>query len=214
MEEGRVIYDNVRRFIKFSIAGNIGKVLVMLGAPLLGINVALWPLQLLWLNLLTDGLLGLGMGVEPAEQNIMRRPPQSPTASLFSGGVGLHVVWVGLLFGALALGVGGWYYGAGHANWQTILFSVLAFAQIGHALAIRSVRESSFRIKPWSNPLLLGLAVVVLGLQLAAVYVPFLQVFLRTQPLESADLAVSLGFGGLVFLAIEVEKLIARRWAG
>lgn len=84
VEEGRVIYDNIRRFVKFSIAGNLGKVVVMLLAPLLGINVALLPLQLLWLNPLTDGLLGLGLGVEPPEPGTMRRPPRRP-ASLVRG---------------------------------------------------------------------------------------------------------------------------------
>src|SRR5690606_35037175 len=80
VDEGRVIYDNIRRFVKFSIAGNVGKVIVMLLAPLIGINVALLPLQLLWLNLLTDGLLGLGLGVERPERGTMQRPPRSPKA--------------------------------------------------------------------------------------------------------------------------------------
>ena len=75
VEEGRVIYDNLRKFIKFTIGGNIGKILVMVGGVLVGITTPLLPLQLLWLNLLTDGLLGVGMGVEPAERNVMRRPP-------------------------------------------------------------------------------------------------------------------------------------------
>jgi Ca2+-transporting ATPase len=92
VEEGRVIYDNIRRFVKFSIAGNLGKVLVMLLSPLMGINVALLPLQLLWLNLLTDGLLGLGLGLEPAEKNTMRRPPRNPKANFFSEGLGIHVI--------------------------------------------------------------------------------------------------------------------------
>ena len=82
VEEGRVIYDNLLRFIKFSIGGNFAKVLVMLVAPLFGIRVALLPLQLLWLNLLTDGLMGLGLGLEPAEAGTMRRPPRSPQANL------------------------------------------------------------------------------------------------------------------------------------
>jgi Ca2+-transporting ATPase len=76
VEEGRVIYDNLLRFVKFSIGGNLAKVLVMLLAPLLGVRVALLPLQLLWLNLLTDGLMGLGLGLEPAELGTMRRPPR------------------------------------------------------------------------------------------------------------------------------------------
>ena len=85
VEEGRVIYANILRFIKFSLGGNLGKVLVMLAAPLFGINVALRPLQLLWLNLLTDGLMGLGLGLEPAEADTMRKPPRTPDAP--AGGI-------------------------------------------------------------------------------------------------------------------------------
>ena len=97
VEEGRVIYDNLRKFIKFSIGGNIGKIIVMLGGVLGGMTTPLMPLQLLWLNLLTDGLLGIGLGVEPAERNIMQRKPFSPNASIFSDGVGGQIVRVGLL---------------------------------------------------------------------------------------------------------------------
>jgi Ca2+-transporting ATPase len=140
VEEGRTIYDNVRRFVKFSVAGNIGKVLVMLFAPLVGMPIALLPLQLLWLNLLTDGLLGLGMGFEPAEKNVMRRPPVLPGSGIFSGGIARHIVWVGGLIGLLALGVGFLYWQQAHASWQMMIFTTLAFGQIGQALASRSNR--------------------------------------------------------------------------
>ncbi len=95
VEEGRATYDNIRRFVKFSIAGNVGKVIVMLFAPLFGISVALLPLQLLWLNLLTDGLLGLGMGMEPADRRIMQRPPRA-LARVFSAlaCVAMYCGWV------------------------------------------------------------------------------------------------------------------------
>lgn len=211
VEEGRVIYDNVRRFVKFSIAGNVGKVAVMLFAPLLGISIALFPLQLLWLNLLTDGLLGLGLGIEPAERDTMKRPPYSPSASIFGQGGATHIAWVGLLFGIVTLGVGYWYYSMRHDNWQTVLFSLLAFLQVGHALAVRSSRDSLLRIGLFSNPLLLGMVVLVLGLQMGAIYIPFMQNILRTQPLAFADLMVCLVFGTLVFIAIEIEKLLLRR---
>ena len=93
VEEGRVIYDNLRRFVSFAVAGNIGKIIVMLGWPIpfllsggdVDAAVALLPLQLLWLNLMTDGLLGLSMGVEPAEKTVMQRPPHRPDASIWSG---------------------------------------------------------------------------------------------------------------------------------
>lgn len=145
VEEGRVIYDNIRRFVKFSIAGNLGKILVMLAAPLFGIAIALEPLQLLWLNLLTDGLLGLGLGVEPSEKGIMRRPPRSPKASLFDEGLGRHIVWVGVLVGVVAMFVASFRFNPAQIEdetWQTMLFTTLAFLQVGQALASRSSRRS------------------------------------------------------------------------
>jgi Ca2+-transporting ATPase len=210
VEEGRIIYDNVKRFVKFSIAGNIGKVAVMLFAPLCGFNVALFPLQLLWLNLLTDGLLGLGLGLEPAERDTMKRPPYAPSASIFGGGGGLHITWVGTMFGIVTLGIGYWYYSTQNENWQTVLFSLLAFLQVGHALAVRSFRDSLFSIGLFTNPVLLGMAIMVIVIQIGAIYVPFMQKILRTQSLAMADLTVCLIFGTLVFLAIETEKLIVR----
>lgn len=217
VEEGRVIYDNIRRFVKFSIAGNIGKVLVMLLAPLLmgaGAAVALLPLQLLWLNLLTDGLLGLGLGVEPAEKNTMRRPPRDPRAGLFSDGLGLHVLWVGVLIGAVALLVGWLYYNPADPSdktWQTMIFTTLAFLQVGQALASRSGRESLFTLGLRSNVTLLALALVVVALQLAVIYAPFLEQFFQIVPLAPRDLIMAAGLGALGFVAIEIEKWFIRR---
>jgi Ca2+-transporting ATPase len=211
VEEGRVIYDNVRRFVKFSVAGNIGKVAVMLCAPLLGINVALQPLQLLWLNLLTDGLLGLGLGVEPPERNTMQRPPNSPRAGLFSGGMGWHVAWVGALIGATALGVGYVYFRLGRPEWQTMIFTTLASLQVWQALATRSFRDSVFRTDLGSNRLMLVMVGAVLGLQGAAVYLPFLEDFFMVTPLALGDLALCIGLGSLPFVAIELEKWFGRK---
>lgn len=209
-EEGRVIYDNIRKFVKFSVAGNVGKVMVMLLAPFLGKPIPLLPLQLLWLNLLTDGLLGLGLGVEPAERNIMRRPPYSPKEDIFSRGAGVHVAWVGTLIGALALGIGAWYFYAGRDTWQTMVFTTLAFAQVWQALTARSTHESFFT-RPFSNPLLLGMAGITFSLQVAVIYIPFLQDFFKTVPLTMTDFVISLALSGLVFVGIEFEKWIARR---
>jgi Ca2+-transporting ATPase len=209
VEEGRVIFDNIRRFVKFSIAGNLGKVLVMLLAPFLGITIALLPLQLLWLNLLTDGLLGLGLGVEPAEQDTMKQPARSPQASFFDSGISRHIVWVGLLIGALTLALGALSYDAANPSdkgWQTIMFTTLAFAQIGQALASRSSRASVFKLGLTSNPTLLAMAIITFGLQLAAVYVPFLDEFFEVQPLTAVQLLICFLAGLFVFVAIEMEK--------
>ncbi len=206
VREGRTIYDNIRKFVRFSVAGNIGKVLVMILAPFLGKPIPLLPLQLLWLNLLTDGLLGLGMGVEPAEENTMRRPPFSPREGVFSRGAARQIVWSGLLIGGLALAVGAWYYFSGRDNWQTMVFTVLAFAQIGQAFATRSNHASIFQLGLRSNPLLLSMALSVFFLQIAVIYLPPLQSFFNTTPLLPLDLVISLGIGLLVFAVIEFAK--------
>lgn len=211
VEEGRTIYDNVRRFVKFSVAGNIGKVAVMLLAPLVAMPTALLPLQLLWLNLLTDGLLGLGMGFEPAERNTMRRPPISPQAGIFSDGMGRSVAWVGALIAVAALGVGYFYWQQGNPAWQTMIFTTLVFTQVGQALATRSNRESLLQIGLWSNkPLLVMIAIVLLA-QIAVLTLPFMEDFFHTAPLNWLDWLISIGLGVIVFVALEVEKWWARR---
>jgi Ca2+-transporting ATPase len=213
VEEGRSIYDNIRRFVKFSIAGNVGKVLVMLLAPLVGINVALLPLQLLWLNLLTDGLLGLGLGVEPAEKNTMSRPPRAPQESLFSGGLAWHVVWVGLVIGLTALAVGALYRNPAEPadnRWQTMIFTALAFMQMGQALASRSTQASIFKLGLLSNPVLLVLILVTAVLQLLVIYVPFLDQFFQITPLSAGELLLCIGLGVGMLLLIEAEKVLIR----
>jgi Ca2+-transporting ATPase len=213
VEEGRVIYDNIRRFIKFSIAGNAGKVAVMLFAPLLGITVALLPLQLLWLNLLTDGLLGLGLGVEPPERDTMKHPPRSPQAGFLSAGLGRQIVWIGTLIGLVGLGIAYLFYDPAKPDdrsWQTMLFTTLAFLQIGQALASRSSRESLFAQGLRSNPLMLWMVLLTTGLQLMVIYVPVFQEFFRVSPLSITHLGICIIAGSLTFVAIEIDKWLQR----
>ena len=214
VEEGRAIYDNIRRFVKFSIAGNVGKVLVMLLAPFVGINVALLPLQLLWLNLLTDGLLGLGLGVEPAEPNSMEKPPRSPQESLFSGGLTRHVIWVGLVMGLVALGLGVLYHAPddpANTRWQTMIFTALAFMQMGQALASRSTTASLASLGLRTNPVLFGLVLVTAVLQLIVIYTPALDQFFQVTPLSGLELLLCAGLGLGMLLLIELEKVWLRR---
>ena len=206
VKEGRTIYDNIRKFVRFSVAGNIGKVLVMLIAPFLGKPLPLLPLQLLWLNLLTDGLLGLGMGVENPEKDTMKRKPYSPTEGVFSRGAGVQTIWVGALIGALALGLGSWYYFTDRPEWQTMIFTSLAFMQIFQALASRSDKDSLVKIGVMSNPVLAGMALLVFVLQMAVIYIPALANFFEVIPLRWHDLSIAAGTGLLVFLVMEVSK--------
>jgi Ca2+-transporting ATPase len=205
VEEGRVIYDNLLRFIKFSIGGNLAKVLVMLVAPLLGIRVALLPLQLLWLNLLTDGLMGLGLGLEPAEAGTMRRPPRSPKADLLDSGARRHIVWVGLVIALITLGVGYFYYTPDSNIWQTMMFATLAFTQIGHALGLRAKGETLLK-SLLANPAMIGITLLTILLQIAAIYVPFLDTFFQVIPLSAFDFGLCVLLGGLIWVAVELEK--------
>jgi Ca2+-transporting ATPase len=213
VEEGRVIYDNLRRFVKFAVAGNIGKIAVMLIWPipflLSGSDsdnaVALLPLQLLWLNLMTDGLLGLSLGVEPAEKGVMNRPPHAPGGSVWAGGLGVQAAWIGVLIGAAALAVGFAYEAAGSARWQTMMFATLAFLQVFQAIGTRSTTESLRSIGLRTNTLMLGIVALVMGLQLVAIYTP-LNEFLDLVSLPLADLALSIGIGAVLLVILEVEK--------
>lgn len=210
VREGRTIYDNIRKFVRFSVAGNIGKVLVMLIAPFLGKPLPLLPLQLLWLNLLTDGLLGLGMGVENPEADTMKRAPYSPKESVFSRGAGIQTIWVGALIGVLALGLGSWYYFTGHPEWQTMIFTSLAFMQVFQALASRSNKDSLFKMGLLSNPLLAGMALLVVVLQLMVLYIPMLANFFNVIPLSGYDLMTAASMGLVVFIVMELEKWFKR----
>lgn len=206
VQEGRTIYDNIRKFVRFSVAGNIGKVLVMLLSPFLGKPLPLLPLQLLWLNLLTDGLLGLGMGVENPEADTMKRKPYSPTEGVFSRGAGMQTIWVGVLIGIIALALGGWYFFTGRPEWQTMIFTSLAFMQVFQAFAARSDKQSLFEIGFWSNPVLAGLALVVVALQMLVIYVPVLANFFEVVPLGLTDLAISIAAGVVVFAIMEISE--------
>ena len=210
VQEGRTIYDNIRKFVRFSVAGNIGKVLVMLIAPFLGKPLPLLPLQLLWLNLLTDGLLGLGMGVENPEPDTMKRKPYSPSEGVFSRGAGVQTVWVGIMIGALALSVGSWYFFTGRPEWQTMIFTSLAFMQVFQALASRSSKESLFTMGLFSNPLLAGMALLVVVLQMMVLYIPALAKFFEVLPLSGADLMTAVSMGLFVLVVMELEKRLKK----
>jgi P-type Ca2+ transporter type 2C len=213
VEEGRGIYDNIRKFVKFSLAGNLGKVLIVLVAPLLGLPLPLNPFQVLYMNLVTDGILGLGMSVEPAERGVMRRPPHRPNESIFSRGLGTQILWIGALISLIGLGVGllAAFRGMYEINWDTLILTTIIFSQVFQALAIRSNRDSLFRIGLFSNKPLLAAASLIVGLQLVIVYAPSLRGLFSVAPLSAGELALAVGASSLVLWAIELEKWLARR---
>jgi Ca2+-transporting ATPase len=211
VEEGRVIYDNLRKFIKYLLTTNSGEIWLMLCAPLLGMPLPLLPLQILWINLVTDGLPALALGVEPSERNTMQRPPYPPKENFFGRGMARHVIWVGVLMGFLSLGFGFLEWQRNNPHWQTLVFTSLTFSQMAHVLAIRSERDSFFKIRPLSNKPLVGAVMLTVTLQFIIIYVPFLGVFFSTQPLAAEEILLSIALSSLIFWAVEMEKFIMRQ---
>ncbi|MEW6602618.1 MAG: cation-translocating P-type ATPase, partial [Nitrospirota bacterium] len=211
VREGRKIYDNIRKFIKYLLTTNSGEIWTLFLAPLVGLPIPLLPIHILWINLVTDSLPALALSVEPAEGNVMARQPRNPKESIFSHGLGIHAIWVGLLMAGVVLFVQAWSIETGHSHWQTMVFTVLCLTQLGHVLAIRSEKESLFKIGIFSNNYLLVAVALTFALQMATIYVPALNPVFRTEPLTMNELALSLALSTVIFFAVEIEKWFKRR---
>ncbi|MCG2615349.1 cation-translocating P-type ATPase [Terrimonas sp. NA20] len=210
VREGRRIYDNIRKFIKYILTGNAAEIWTIVLAPIVGLPIPLLPVHILWVNLVTDGLPALALATEAEEKSIMERPPRSPKESIFAQGLGIHILWVGLFIGLLTVGTQWYSINHTETHWQTIVFTVLCLAQLWHVMAIRSEKRSLFSIGLFTNtPLLLAVGGTVL-LQLAVIYVPILNGFFHTQPLTAGELGLAFGASAIVFVVVEIEKLIKR----
>lgn len=211
VKEGRRIYDNIRKFIKYILTGNTAEIWSIFLAPLVGLPIPLLPVHILWVNLVTDGLPALALAAESSEKSIMQRPPRRPDESIFAQGLGVHVLWVGILIGLLTIGTQWIAIETGDTHWQTIVFTVLCFSQLWHVMAIRSETQSLFSIGLLTNkPLLLAIGVTVL-LQLGVIYIPYFNTFFHTQPLTLVELLVAIGASSVTFIAVEIEKAVKRR---
>jgi Ca2+-transporting ATPase len=210
IKTGRRIYDNIRKFIKYILTGNAAEIWIIFLAPLLGMPIPLLPVQILWVNLVTDGLPALALAAEGAEKDIMKRPPRKSGESIFAKGLGIHILWVGIFIGVLNLFTQWFAMKSSTSHWQTIVFSVLCFSQLWHVMAIRSETRSLFRMGIMSNkPLLLAVSATIL-LQIAVIYIPLLNNFFHTQPLTLVELLATAGISSIVFIVVEIEKAIKR----
>lgn len=220
-EEGRVVYSNIRRFIKYILGSNIGEVLTIASAPLLlpVADVPLTPLQILWMNLVTDGFPALALAVEPPAPDVMKSHPHSPRESIFARGLGLYMVRIGIIFAIITITLMGWSYH--HTTtfvdelhdperWKTMVFTTLCIAQMGHAIAVRSKTRLTIEVNPFSNPYVLGAVVITTILQLMLIYVEPLRNFFGTQWLDPIELMICLGFSALMFVWVELEKIFVR----
>lgn len=214
VREGRRIFDNIRKFVKYIMTCNSAEIWAIFMAPLLGMPIPLLPIHILWINLVTDGLPALALAGEHADRDIMHRPPRSPKESLFSDGVGLHILWMGLLMAAVTLGVQAWALREGLEHWQTMVFTVLSLSQLAHVMGIRSERTYLYKKGIFSNRPLIITVLATFLLQMAVIYLPFMNDVLKTQPLTLRELAISIGLALVVFHAVELEKYIRRLRSG
>jgi Ca2+-transporting ATPase len=207
VEEGRHIFDNIVKFIYFLLCCNVGEIFVLFLAILLGLPRPLIPIQILWINLITDGFPALALGVDPPEEGIMDRPPRNPQESIFARGRGASIVEMGLVMSILVL-IGFYFFGQGDVHARTLAFSSLVFVQLAHAFNTRSEKRSIFRVGVFTNMWLVGAVIISISLQIAVVYLPVLQPIFGTSPLHVEDWLVILGLSGVVVAAGELKKTL------
>lgn len=210
VREGRRIYDNILKFIKYLMTTNSGELWTLLLGPMIGLPVALLPIHILWINLVSDGLPAISLSFEKAEKDIMNRPPRPPQQTVFANGRGMHMIWVGMLMAGISLSAQAWAIN-NDLHWQTIVFNVLCLSQMGHVLAIRSEKQSLFSIGIFSNKPLIGAVLIALLLQFVITYTPFLQPIFQTESLSLYEFVIVGAASSLVFFAVEIEKIVSRR---
>lgn len=209
VKEGRRIYDNILKFIKYSMTSNAGTLWAIVLAPFFGLPLPLVPIQILWMNFLTDSLPGLALTAEPVEKNAMNRPPRPPDEGIFARGRGFFIIRFGLVIGISALLFQAFAIKEG-LPWQTMIFTALVIGRMAVVMGLRSEHDSLFKIGVFSNKPLLGAVLLTFVLQLTTVYVPFLNPVFNTMPLTLYELALTLAMSAVVFVAIEIEKLWIR----
>ncbi|MFH9347947.1 cation-translocating P-type ATPase [Kitasatospora sp. NPDC017646] len=197
--EGRRVYDNIRRFLVYGLAGGAAEILVMLAGPLFGLALPLRAGQILWINLLTHGLTGVAMGAEPLSPGAMARPPRPPRQHILGAGVWQRVLLLGLVVAAASLCAALRAHG-GEGPWQTVLFLALLAAQLGVVLGLRE------RLLTRANPFLPLAVLTSAALGTAALYLPFLREVLDTVPLSWGDLAAPAVAGLVGFATARLRK--------
>jgi len=207
VREGRRIYDNILKFIEYLMTTNSGELWTLLIGPLLGLPVALLPIHILWINLVTDGLPAISLSFEKAEKDIMNRPPRPPKESVFANGRGLRILYMGILMAGIALSVQSWALTHGY-HWQTMVFNVVCLSQMGNVLAVRSPKQSTFSIRLFSNKVMIWSVLIVFILQLAITYVSPLQHIFHTETLTIKEFLLVGITSSLLFFAAEAQKAI------
>lgn len=208
VREGRVIYSNIRKFIRYMLACNLGEVVTMFIGILFGLPLPLLPIQILWVNLVTDGLPGIALGLDKGESDIMQRPPISPKEGLFSGKMPFHIIMRGILIGLCTLGA---FVCVNHATGsleiaRTTAFMTLVMTQLIHSFECLSENKTLSKIDIRKNHWLLMATAVSLLMMVAVIYMPAMQVVFKTTALMPAQLGVVLGFTAIGPLVSEIIR--------
>jgi P-type Ca2+ transporter type 2C len=210
VEEGRRIYDNIRRFVRYLLTTNTAEVAVMLVAPLLGLPLPLIAIQILWINLVTDGLPAIALGMEPAEPDVMRRAPRPRAEGVLSAGLWQSALVIGAVMAGATVAVQSAALAADWP-WRTMVFTTLAFLQLANALAMRSEHQFVLRIPVRTNLWLFGAVALSAIAQLAVVYLPALQRVFETESLDARQLGVVVVVSLVAMLVVELDKWRGRR---
>lgn len=213
VKEGRRIYENIRKFIQYILSSNLAEILTIFFAPIVGLAIPLLPIHILWINLVTDGLPGLALTAEPAEEGIMNRPPRPPKESLFAGGMIFRILSIGVIMAVAVLLCQDWAQKQGYdiRTQQTMVFTILCFTQLGNALSVRFAYHSMFKHGLFSNIGMWITILITISLQLMIVYVPFLQVIFKTSSLDWNIMQVVVWVTALCILGFELAKLISNK---
>ncbi|MDZ5000516.1 ATPase, partial [Clostridium perfringens] len=202
VEEGRVIYDNIRKFIRYLLSCNLGEVLTMFLASLFYLPNPLTPIQILFVNLATDGLPAIALGVDPPDRDIMMQQPREKGEGIFARGLWSKIVVRGCLIGICTLlsFMTGRLYGMDLATCRTLALITLVMSQLLHVFECRSERHSIFEIKVFSNPYLVGAVAVSMLMVCSILYIPFLADVFNTVPLKIEQWGIVLFYSGIIFL--------------
>lgn len=214
VEEGRGVFDNIRKTVHFLLSCNLSEVLVMLFAALLGLPLPLLPIQILWMNLVTDGIPALALAVDPKAPDLMKRPPRRPEARLLDGGRLLAIGGEGLMLGLIALGAFSYSLYGLHQELdqaRTVAFTVMVVAQLVHVFNCRSERLSLFQLGVGTNRALVWAFLLSLVVQVAVLTVPAVASIFKVAPLPIEDWALMGAMGLLPFFLMEPIKALRRR---
>ena len=212
IEVGRAIYDNIRKTVVYLLSCNIAEIAVIFIALLLGMPLALLPLQILWLNLVSDGAPALGLVVDPPESDVMKRPPRDPKEPLVRKFDYMRLTYISIFITVITLLLYDLYikeFGVDYG--RTIVFNTLVFMEFFNALNMRTEKESLFKIGFLSNKMVALSVLIQIPLQLLVIYTPFFNIAFKTVPISPLDFIVTFLAASIVFIVEEIRKVTQRR---